>query len=229
MTPEYDPNQKIDETLKRDGEFLRDVDEGHTSTETGLQADLGFVREEHAAVLEEMQGVIDAANPPATAPQTELPPLEPPPVSPAAPTTDTLPPPAAPNQELPPLAAEHAQTMDSLAGAAVPEPSAPADLPGTFAGFLERAAQAARQTEAEPVTSDMRAAMREFEDFGLGGQPVFPEDREQEGAQREAGFRTAQLEYLQRDLEHKRLMTEMLIEHTRQIELLIRALDKNRY
>jgi hypothetical protein len=63
---EPDPNQDIEDGLKADGEFLRDVDKGMSSTETGFNIDLGTVRDaaevEHSEVIEEMQ---QADTPPA--------------------------------------------------------------------------------------------------------------------------------------------------------------------
>jgi hypothetical protein len=66
MIPEPDPNKEIEDGLKADGEFLRDVDKGMSSTETGFNIDLGTVRDaaelEHSEVIEEMQ---QSAEPPA--------------------------------------------------------------------------------------------------------------------------------------------------------------------
>jgi hypothetical protein len=63
MIPDFDPNKKLEENLQKDGEFLRDVDKGHTPTETGLNLDLGIVRDEHAGVMEDLGAVADAEAP----------------------------------------------------------------------------------------------------------------------------------------------------------------------
>src|SRR5687768_15808619 len=64
---EPDPNQKLEENLKKDGEFLRDVDKGMSSTETGFNIDLGTVRDsaavEHSEVIQEMQEASEPSAP----------------------------------------------------------------------------------------------------------------------------------------------------------------------
>jgi hypothetical protein len=86
MNPDFDPNSKIEEQLKADGEFLRDVAEGKSPTETGLGVDLGtttppvpaeevrqptaadlhaadLFAQEHAEVMGQMGEVIKAEQP----------------------------------------------------------------------------------------------------------------------------------------------------------------------
>lgn len=109
MTPEYDPNQKLEENLKKDGEFLRDVDKGHTPTETGLDLDLGIVRDEHADVMEELGTVADAEGP------------SPPAVESVA---------DAPVSQ-PALQAEHNQTIEQMERVA-PKPKPVPPTPGRF-------------------------------------------------------------------------------------------------
>lgn len=87
MLPD-DPNKAIEDGLKADGEFLRDVDKGHSATETGLGVDLGAVlREEHSETIDSLQAVSDAETPP------ETPPLAP---------------------DVPQIQAEHAETIDQM-------------------------------------------------------------------------------------------------------------------
>lgn len=135
MIPEPDPNKKLEENLKEDGEFLRDVDKGMSSTETGFKIDLGTVRdapiEEHAEVIQEMQEV---SEPPAAtdSPLIELPPE--PPSAPEPPMPDTSSP------------ADHAETMAEMQSLE-PAPSAaePAVTPTT------PSAPVAPATPAPPV------------------------------------------------------------------------------
>jgi hypothetical protein len=103
MIPEPDPNQGIEDGIKADGEFLRDVDKGMSSTETGFNIDLGTVRDaaelEHSEVIEEMQQVAHVAPPypPDTNPDPPPEPLPPTPVV-----------------NIPQAKAEHAETIDQL-------------------------------------------------------------------------------------------------------------------
>ncbi len=97
MTPDFDPNKNLEENLKKDGEFLRDVDKGHTPTETGLDLDLGVVRDEHIEVMDELGTVADAAAPEPPVPDPEEPSSpEPtsPPATPVKAAQPTRPPPA---------------------------------------------------------------------------------------------------------------------------------------
>jgi hypothetical protein len=86
MNPDFDPNSKIEEQLKADGELLRDVAEGKSPTEIGLGVDLGtttppvpaeevpqptaadlhaadLFAKEHAEVMGQMGEVIEADQP----------------------------------------------------------------------------------------------------------------------------------------------------------------------
>ena len=131
MTPDFDPNKKLEDNLKKDGEFLRDLDKGHSPTETGLTLDLGIVRDEHTEVMDELGAVADAAAPdaePAASPEDGEPPPPAPEPAPDQPVQGT---PLPENPELPPLPpevqAEHRQVMEEL-GQLEP-PAAPEEPP----------------------------------------------------------------------------------------------------
>lgn len=138
MTPDFDANKKLEQNLKEDGEFLRDVDKGHTPTETGFKIDLGIVRDEHAEVMEDLGTVADAAEPPPEAPlesPDEQPPLEAP--EPNVQEVDSEPPASEPEsleQQAPAAQAEHRQVIGEMQKVAGPAPASHDTQPSRPAG-----------------------------------------------------------------------------------------------